>query len=110
MIDQRLRIERIAQEFNDPETAVILFDVVLGYGAHPDPGGELADTIAKLRHGRNGAIFVASVCGTEGDPQNLTKQETVLREAGVLLAPSNAAAARLAADIIMAARNTAERA
>jgi FdrA protein len=113
MIDQRLRVERIAQEFNDPETAVILFDVVLGYGAHPDPARELSDTIAQVhrnRDGRNGAIFVASVCGTEGDPQNLTKQETVLREAGVLLAPSNAAAARLAADIIMAARNTAERA
>jgi hypothetical protein len=108
MIDQRLRVERIAQEFNDLETAVILFDVVLGYGAHPDPGGELADTIAKLRLGRNGAIFVASVCGTEGDPQNLTKQETALQEAGVLLAPSNAAAARLTADIVTAARNTAE--
>jgi succinyl-CoA synthetase alpha subunit len=109
MIDQRLRIERIAQEFNDPETAVILLDVVLGYGAHPDPGSALAGTIAKARQGRNGAVFVASVCGTEGDPQNLTKQQTALQKAGVLLAPSNAAAARLAADIVLAAQKTAER-
>jgi FdrA protein len=108
MIDPRLRIERITQEFNDPETAVILLDVVLGYGAHPDPASALAETIAELRRG-NGATFVASVCGTEGDPQNLTKQQTALREAGVLLAPSNAAAARLAADIILAARKTAEK-
>ena len=110
MIDQRLRIERIAQEFNDPETAVILLDVVLGYGAHPDPGSALADTIANLRHGRNGATFIASVCGTEGDPQNLTNQQNTLQEAGVLLARSNAAAARMAADIVLAARKTARKA
>ena len=110
MIDQRLRIERIAQEFNDPETAVILLDVVLGYGAHPDPARALADTIANLRHGRKGATFVASVCGTESDPQNLSNQQNALQEAGVLLARSNAAAARLAADIVLAARKTRRKA
>jgi hypothetical protein len=108
MIDQRLRLERIAQEFNDPETAVILLDVVLGYGAHPDPATGLAETISEVRRGGNGAVFVASVCGTSGDPQNLTKQETVLQEAGILLAPSNAAAARLAAGIVMTASKAPE--
>ena len=110
MIDQRLRLERIAQEFNDPETAVIMFDVVLGYGAHINPAAEIADTIATVRRNREGGehdvVFVSSVCGTAGDPQNLTQQETTLQEAGVLLAPSNAAAARLTAAIVMAGRKS----
>jgi succinyl-CoA synthetase alpha subunit len=103
MIDQTLRKERILQEAADPEVAVILFDLVLGHGAHPDPARELA---AALEHARDLAAaagrqvaLVGSVCGTAGDPQDLAHQEAVLREAGVLLAESNAQAVRLAAAI-----------
>jgi hypothetical protein len=100
MIDQTLRRERILQEAADPEVAVILFDVVLGYGAHPDPASELAVTLEEARSravaaGR-GLALVGSVCGTAGDPQDLPRQEALLRDAGVLLAQSNAQAARLA--------------
>jgi FdrA protein len=100
MIDQTLRRERILQEAADPEVAVILFDVVLGYGAHPDPASELAATLEEARSraaaaGR-GLALVGSVCGTAGDPQDLPRQEALLRDAGVLLAESNAQAARLA--------------
>ena len=103
MIDQTLRIERLQKEAADPEVAVILFDLVLGHGAHPDPGPELASAIrsaraAAERAGREVA-FVGSVCGTAADPQDLGRQEAALREAGVLLAESNAQAARLAARI-----------
>jgi hypothetical protein len=102
MIDPRLRNERIVQEAGDPETAVILLDVVLGHGAHADPATGIAAAIAQARDciGANRHVaFVASVCGTVADPQNLQRQERTLRSAGVLLAPSNAAAARLAAQI-----------
>jgi FdrA protein len=110
MIDQTLRRERILQEAADPEVAVILFDVVLGYGAHPDPARELAVTLEEARvlaraAGRSLAL-VGSVCGTAGDPQDLPRQEASLREAGVLLAESNAQAVRLAAGI--AARQMSE--
>jgi FdrA protein len=103
MIDQTLRKERILQEAADPEVAVILFDVVLGYGAHPDPAPELAAALEQARAvaavaGRQLA-FVGSVCGTAGDSQDLARQEAVLRDAGVLLAESNAQAVRLAAAI-----------
>jgi FdrA protein len=103
MIDQTLRKERILQEAADPEVAVILFDVVLGYGAHPDPAGELAAALEQARAvataaGRQLAL-VGSVCGTAGDPQDLARQEAALRAAGVLLAESNAQAVRLAAAI-----------
>jgi FdrA protein len=103
MIDQTLRIERLHKEAADPEVAVILFDLVLGYGAHPDPAVELGAAIrsamaAAERAGREIA-FVGSVCGTAGDPQDLGRQEAALREAGVLLAESNAQAVRIAARI-----------
>jgi hypothetical protein len=104
MIDFRLRNDRIVAAAKDPATAVILLDVVLGYGAHPDPAGALAPTIAAASkaaaRSRRGLAVVASVCGTEADPQNLTNQEKVLAEAGVLLAPSNAQAAHLAAALV----------
>jgi FdrA protein len=103
MIDQTLRKQRILQEAADPEVAVILFDVVLGYGAHPDPAPELAAALEQARAvaavaGRQLAL-VGSVCGTAGDPQDLARQEAVLRDAGILLAESNAQAVRLAAAI-----------
>ena len=112
MIDLRLRLSRLKQESSDPETAVILFDVVLGYGAHPNPAAEIAAAIASV--GRDGApnrlpIFVASVCGTKGDPQDLQQQELILKEAGVLIAPSNAAATRLAAAVIAEQRKRTQR-
>lgn len=101
MIDHRLRNERLAKEANDPETAVILLDVVLGYGAHMDPAGEIAPIVrtAKARAAKGGRdlTVLGFVCGTTGDPQNLTRQEASLREAGMLLAGSNAEAVRLAA-------------
>ena len=100
MIDHRLRNERLLAEAADPQVAVILLDVVLGYGAHPDPAAEMVPAIAKARAAaakeRRALAFVASVCGTDEDPQGLERQEAALREAGVLLAESNAAAARLA--------------
>jgi len=103
MIDHSLRNERIAAEAADPEVAVILLDVVLGYGAHPDPATEMAPAIHRAREiamaGGRHLLFVASVCGTVGDPQNLSRQEAALQNAGVLLAESNAQAARLAAAV-----------
>jgi FdrA protein len=106
MIDPSLRNRRMLQEALDPETAVILLDVVLGYGAHPDPAGAAAEAIREARGlvreaGRNIA-FVASICGTEADPQRLSRQEATLRDAGVVVLPDNAAAARLAGLITQA--------
>jgi succinyl-CoA synthetase alpha subunit len=104
MIDGRLRNERILAAAGDPATAVILLDVVLGYGAHPDPAGALVPAIEgavkAAAKGKRGLVFVASVCGTPADPQGLERQEVRLAAAGVLLAPSNAQAARLAASLV----------
>ena len=103
MIDFRLRNERILAEARDAEVAVILLDVVLGYGAHPDPAAELAPVLEKARAlarraGRKLAL-VGFVCGTGDDPQGLARQEHALRAAGMVLTGSNAQAARLAGAI-----------
>ena len=98
MLDPSVRNLRLLHEAQDPEVAVILADVVLGYGAHPDPAGELARAWedALRRSGRK-LVCVTSVCGTELDPQPYPEQVRRLREAGIVVAPSNAAAARVAA-------------
>ncbi len=104
MIDNDLRIRRLLQEARDPETAVILLDVVLGYGAHPDPAAELGPAVEEAcrqaeQEGYRPA-FLASVTGTEKDPQGLRRTVAGLQRAGVSVCESNAAAARLAAMIV----------
>jgi succinyl-CoA synthetase alpha subunit len=100
MIDFSLRNRRIQDEAKDPETAVILLDVVLGYGSNMDPAGELVPAITAARRiaadaGRHLA-FICSVTGTEKDPQVRSQVEQRLRDAGAMVLPTNAAAARFA--------------
>ena len=104
MIDFQLRNERILVEAADPETAVILLDVVLGYGSNTDPSVELVPVINEARaqaevSGRN-VQFVGYVCGTEKDPQGMEEQVKKLQECGVVLLPTNAHAALMASYIV----------
>jgi FdrA protein len=100
MIDGTVRREWIEREARDPTTAVLLLDVVLGYGAHADPVGELLPALRSARHAAaasgRGLVVVTSVVGTERDPQVRSSQVAALRGAGVLVMESNAQAARLA--------------
>jgi len=104
MIDVSLRVERIPGVFADPENAVLLLDVVLGHASAPDPAGALAAVIADglaglHRKGRDLAV-VASVCGTEDDPQSLSAQTATLERAGVAVLRDNASAVRHALAIL----------
>ena len=104
MIDPRLRRERILATADDVAAAVVLFDVILGHAAAPDPAGDLAEAINSARDGAVAAgrhlAFVASLTGTEGDPQGLAAQRAKLESCGVAVMPSSAAAARTAAAIV----------
>ena len=96
MIDNDLRIRRLLQEAHDPEVAVVMLDCVIGYGAHPDPAAELGPAIQQARQLAQGELLVvASVTGTEQDPQRLSDQVAALQAAGAIVCSSNAAAARL---------------
>ncbi len=101
MIDYSLRNKRILGEAADPETAVILLDVVLGYGSHPDPGAELAPVIRQVSRK---VSVVCSITGTNQDPQNRSRVEAALRKAGAIVMPSNAAVCKLSAQIIQCLR------
>jgi len=95
MIDFTLRNERIIQEAKDRQTAVILLDIVLGYGAHPDPANAFAPAIEEAKE-RNVSV-VASLCGTKNDPQDYKRQKEELEKMEVIIMSSNAQAARFTA-------------
>jgi FdrA protein len=97
MIDPSLRLDMLEQLVGDPDVAVVLVDVVLGYGAHPDPAGVLAPVLTRL-HG-SGTQVVAYVLGTTRDPQGYERQVDTLVEAGCMVTETNARAALLSAAI-----------
>jgi FdrA protein len=81
MMDNDLRLRRLRQEAADPDVALILLDVVLGEGAHPDPAGELAPAIAEIKK-EHGIEVVAILVGTDEDPQDIEAQREQLVKAG----------------------------
>lgn len=106
MIDPGLRNARVRQEADDPQTAVVLFDVVLGYGSADDPIGHLLPVIGSARamakgEGRH-VVFIAHVCGTDRDHQQRDHVIAGLTAAGVMVAGSNAEAATWAAAVVSA--------
>jgi succinyl-CoA synthetase alpha subunit len=93
MIDPSIRNERIEAESQDPEVAVLLFDVVLGYAAHEDPAGMVVEAIEAAKQSaeaRGGYLSaVCSVTGTARDPQGLEAQRRKLEQAGCVVMDSN---------------------
>ena len=94
MIEPELRNEHVGAALADPAVGAILVDVVLGYGAHQDP----AAVLAQVLNGKKSVV--ASVVGTDQDPQMRSRQVAMLEQAGVLVAASNAQAAEAAAAIV----------
>jgi FdrA protein len=106
IVDCSIRADWILQQALTPhaEGTVLLLDVILGEGAHPNPAGELAPAIAAahvvgLAFGTSLAVVV-SLCGTAGDPQGLQAQAAELSQAGAAVHRSNATAARAAIRLI----------
>lgn len=110
MIDFSLRNMRIIQEAEDPKTAVLLLDIVLGYGSNPEPGKEITPAIKQAFHiarkkNRHLSI-ICSITGTNKDPQNKHLLIQSLLKTGVLIVPSNASASQLAGKIIKSLRGS----
>jgi FdrA protein len=97
MISLDVRLAMIDDAIGGGDVGCLLLDVVLGHGAHPDPAGELAETVQRAARS---ATVIVRVCGTDADPQDASRQVSRLSEAGALIAPSNAAAARLAVEAV----------
>ncbi|HET7421660.1 MAG TPA: hypothetical protein VFL27_14875 [Candidatus Dormibacteraeota bacterium] len=98
MIDPRLRAQRILESARDSSVGLLLLDFVLGRGAAMDPVGDLIPAIGEAR--RRGSVVVASVVGSDRDPQGLERQRTALRQAGVVVLSSSARAAAYVAEAL----------
>jgi hypothetical protein len=104
MIDPSTRTERIDAEAGDASIAVMLVDVVLGYGSHADPAGALVPSLVAAKQAavkRGGRLaVVASITGTADDFQGYARQQATLEQAGVVVMPSNFQASMLAVRIM----------
>jgi FdrA protein len=96
MIDPVVRDCPLAEALADPAVGLVLLDVVLGFGTHPDPAGHLAGVLDGARGRNDMPLVIASVTGTDADPQPRADQVRKLEAAGVVVAASNADAAALA--------------
>lgn len=100
MIDFSLRKHRMIEEAKDPAVAVILFDVVLGYGSNMQPVEELMPVINQMKsiaeEAERHISLICSITGTDRDPQGKKKVVQSLQNAGVFVMPSNAAASEFA--------------
>jgi FdrA protein len=101
MVDQTVRCNLIRAAGSDPGVGIVLLDLVLGDGAHPDPAPEIVEAVNDARRRRTTPlVVVCSVCGTTADPQGLHRQEQVLREAGIEVTMTAAQAAALASRLL----------
>ena len=102
MIEPSLRNKRIVADALLPDTAVMLLDVELGYGCHPDPAGVLLEAVREAKSKLQGRelLWIASVIGTPGDPQGYEEQMQKLADAGFVVTLSNVRAASLAASVV----------
>ena len=93
MVDLDVRTRMLERAAEDDRVGCVLLDVVLGFASHPDPAGGIASAVRRVAER---AIVIAHVCGTPDDPQDSVRQANTLSDAGAIVAPTNAAAARLA--------------
>lgn len=104
MIDPSKRIEMLETSSDDPATAVIMLDNVIGYGSHDDMASELAPTIQKILNkvkadGRS-LVVLATVVGTEHDYQGYQAQIETLKAAGAIVCDTNDQMVRTALNLI----------
>ena len=94
MIDPTVRQLRLIEEARDPEVAVIIMDIMLGYGSHPDPAGAMCDSISQAqmiaKNDDRVLPILAHVCGTDQDPQRRSDQIGRLQTVGVRTFSTNA--------------------
>jgi len=100
MIDFTLRNQCILKEASDKEVAVILIDLVLGFGSNTDPGGEFIPVLGEVKKNSPEISLICSVTGTENDPQERKKVILDLEKNGVIVCASNAEASNLACEIL----------
>ncbi|MGF1685009.1 acyl-CoA synthetase FdrA [Photobacterium minamisatsumaniensis] len=87
MIDPSTRSDEIEARATESSIGIMLVDLVLGYGATLDPAAPLVEAIEQVRQIRqsNPLHVIATVTGTESDPQQRSSQIEILEKAGVVV-------------------------
>lgn len=105
MIDYTLRVKAIEDMSKREDTAVILLDVVLGFGSHPAPQEELAPVIGKVVT-KHGVVVICTVVGTDEDPQNRSQVIATLKASGAIVTESNTEACEIALSALQTLRSS----
>lgn len=100
MIDPEARVEHLREQGAAGDVAVILLDVVLGHGSHPDPASQLGPVCTEIIE-RGGPRIVVYVLGTERDPQGFQRQRHAFSDAGCVVTETAARASLAAAAIAL---------
>ena len=101
MIEPAIRDDAVKAVMENSQVGVLLVDMVIGFGAHSDPATQFVNSLKNIRH--SDIDIIASVTGTEDDPQQRSRQMSILSQAGIVVASSNAAATQMALSSIGAA-------
>lgn len=100
VIDPSILADRLVQEGTDMQTAVLLFDLLLGCGIHSDPVGTIEEPLRIVRRqveaDSRKLTLVCALCGTDADPQGFENQKQRLETLGVRVFTKNAEAALFA--------------
>ncbi|BDT22079.1 acyl-CoA synthetase FdrA [Citrobacter freundii] len=100
MIDPTTRSIEIEKLAALPDVGVLLLDVVLGYGACADPAGAVVEAVESVRAKRAAPLVViATLTGTDADPQGRCGQTEILREAGIAVVETLEEAVLLAVNL-----------
>ena len=106
IFDPALKLRRLEKELKDPSVAVVTMDFITGPGVHLDPVPPFAEACKKILAERKGAItFIANICGSLEDPQDVPACEKMLRDAGVIVTASNYQSTKLASALMNALEN-----
>ncbi|MGW0999678.1 acyl-CoA synthetase FdrA [Streptomyces sp. NPDC002523] len=98
MIDPTVRTAYLRAALTDPRSAAIVLDVVIGHGAAENPASAVADTLAEAPP--DAPPVIAFVVGTDDDPQRLSVQQRILRDAGAYVVDSSTTAAQVCAKLL----------
>lgn len=86
----------LQRALSDPDLAVVLVDTVLSAPSESESTGILA----AVEKPPLAPLVITHVCGSARDLKPATAKEALLRDTGIVVAPSNAAAAYLAKSLI----------
>ncbi len=102
MIDPTTRQQEIMKLATQKEVGILLVDLVIGYGAEKDPATSLANAVTQMQAARAGhpIVVIATVTGTEQDPQNRSAQIKILQDANIIVVDNLPEAAVLARTLI----------